>query len=187
MRFVMKKIKFFVFFTAVVICISPKISGQDLQAVIDIRLSEEDGKKLITARANESAGDSIGNPIPEIDLYFYVERSFSLLPIGDVFNTTDENGEATVEFPADLPGDSLGNVRIIVKIQDSDTYVNAEASKITNWGIPRVDDYSGNDRSLWAAGASAPITLLLLVNSLIAAAWGLIFYITFRIYRISKM
>jgi hypothetical protein len=184
----MNKIKSFIFLACLVVSFSLKIQAQDIPATIDIKLSEEDGKKYITATAYESPGDStLGNPIPEIDLYFYVERSFSFLPIGDVFNTTDENGEVTVEFPVDLPGDAAGNVRIIVKIQDSDTYMNTEISKTINWGIPLNPDKTGNGRSLWAAGANAPITLLLLVNGLIAAAWGLIFFIAFKIYKISKM
>ncbi|HLF34860.1 MAG TPA: hypothetical protein VI583_11515 [Cyclobacteriaceae bacterium] len=184
----MNTIKFCMFLACLAVFISLKAQAENIPATIEIKLSEEDGKKNITATAYESAGDSIsGNPIPEIDLYFYVERSFSLLPIGDVFNTTDENGEVTVEFPADLPGDTAGNVRIIVKIQDSDTYMNTEVAKTINWGIPLNSIKTGNGRSLWAAGANAPITLLLLVNSLIAAAWGLIFFILFKIYKISKM
>ena len=161
--------------------------SQDKQAIISLKFDQKNDKKFITATASESINDSIGNPIPDLDLYFYVERSFSLLPIGDIFNTTDENGEVTVEFPGDLPGDTLGNVKIIVKIQDSDDYANTEVSKVMKWGIPIELDHSENRRTLWAASANAPIPLLILVNGLIAAAWGIIFYILFRIYKISRM
>ena len=166
---------------------SAMVKAQDKNAIIDLICKEENGKKLIVATAREYEHDTIGKPIPELDLHFYVERSFSLLPIGGLFTTTDEKGEATVEFPGDLPGDTLGNVNIIVKIQESDIYANTETSKIVEWGIPIVLDHSQNRRTLWAAGANAPITLLILVNGLILAAWSLIIFILVKLYLISKM
>jgi len=156
-------------------------------AIIQLKFSEENSEKYITATLNEYRNDSIGESLEEIDLFFYVERTFSLLPIGDVFNTTDENGEVTIEFPADLPGDSVGNVKVIVKLEDAEDYSNTETSEIINWGIPTQIDVKKEQRSLWAAGANAPISLLLLTNTLIAVAWGIIFYILYRIYQISKI
>ena len=156
-------------------------------AIIQLKFSEENSKKYITAKLNDFSNDSIGDPLEEIDLFFYVERTFSLLPIGDVFNTTDENGEVMIEFPSDLPGDSIGNVKIIVKLEDAEDYPDTETSEIINWGIPSQIDFRKEKRSLWSAGANAPISLMLLTNILIVVAWGIIFYILFKIYQISKI
>ncbi len=165
------------------------ISGmcEDRKAFIKLDIWEEDGKRNITATAYDFEGDSIGAPIEGIDLYFFVQRTFSLLPIGDRFNTTDENGRVIVEFPSDLPGDRNGDVTVIVKIEEADDYSDTEVSKVVNWGIPQVIDQSESKRTLWAASANAPISLMILTNSLILIAWGLIFYIIFKIYHISKM
>jgi hypothetical protein len=161
--------------------------GQDRRAEIQLDFHEEEGKKLITATIIESFSDSLGNPVPDLDVYFYVERTFNPLPIGDIFNTTDEEGKVTIEFPADLPGDTLGNVNIIARIQESDEFEDTEVNRVINWGVPlELDDYS-NKRSLWAAGANAPIPLLILVNSLILIVWSIIFYMVYQLYRISKM
>ncbi len=70
--------------------------------VIQLEFSVEDSLKYITAQVNEYNLDSIGKSIGELDIYFYVQRTFSQLPIGDYFNTTDENGEVRIEFPYDL-------------------------------------------------------------------------------------
>jgi len=156
-------------------------------AIIRLKFSDEGSQKYITAQLNDFRNDSIGEPLEEIDLYFYVERTFSLLPIGDIFNTTDENGEVSIEFPPDLPGDSVGNVNVIVKLEDADEYSDTETSKIIKWGVPTHIDVGKEKRSLWSAGANAPISLLLLTNTLIAAAWGIIFYIMYRLYQISKI
>jgi len=161
--------------------------GQDKKAVIDLELKEDNGQKFITGKAYALENDSIGDPIEGIDLYFYVKRTFSLLPIGDRFNTTDENGEVTVEFPSDLPGDTTGNVQLIVKIADADDYADTSVTKVLNWGVPIVMDQNESKRTLWAAGANTPISLMILTNSLIVIVWGIIFYIFFKIYEISKI
>ncbi len=166
---------------------SSAVFAQDKKASIDLSFWEEDGKKYIIAKASNIDHDSIGDPIEEIDLYIYVERTFSLLPIGDRFTETDENGERKIEFPSDLPGDTTGLVNIIVKIEDADEYADTSFSKTINWGIPLIIDKSENKRALWAASASAPIYLLILTNSLILIVWGIIFYICVKIYHISKM
>ena len=155
--------------------------------VIQLRFSEEDSIKYITAQVNEYSSDSLGKPIAELDLYFFVQRTFSQLPIGDYFNTTNENGEVRIEYPYDLPGDSAGNVIIIARIEEDDRFEGAEVSKITNFGIPYYIDHRANKRSLTAASANAPISLLLLVNGIILAVWGIIIYIITQIYRINRV
>jgi len=164
-----------------------RVIGQDRTADINIEFHEDDEIKLITATIMETFGDSLGAPVPDLDVYFYVERTFNPLPIGDIFNTTDEEGKVTIEFPADLPGDSLGNVNLIVKIQESDEFADAEISRVINWGVPLEMDDRDSRRSLWAAGANAPIPLMILVNSLILIVWSIIIYMVYELYKISKM
>ena len=154
--------------------------------VIQLRFSEEDSIKYITAQVNEYSSDSLGKPIAELDLYFFVQRTFSQLPIGDYFNTTNENGEVRIEFPYDLSGDSAGNVTIIASIEEDDRFEGTEVSKVASFGIPVDYDIHGNRRTLAAAGANAPISLLILVNGIILAVWGIIIYIFTQIYRIRR-
>ena len=162
------------------------IYGQDSIEDADIALtfSEENDIKTITAIAT----DSTGLPIEELDVYFYVKRTFSLLPIGDVFNTTDENGEVIVEFPNDLPGDKDGNVIIIVKIIESDIYNDLSREAVKNWGIPAIQpDQLEEQRSLWAAAANAPITLVVTISGMILAIWFIIGYIILVLFQIGRI
>ena len=156
------------------------------RTVIQLRFSVEDTVKYVTAQVNESLDDSLGAPIPDIDLYLYVQRTFSRLPIGDYFNTTDETGQVTVEFPNDLPGDTAGNVVIIASMEEDDNFKAAEVSKVANFGVPVDIRPHESKRSLAAAGANAPISLLLLVNGLILVVWGIIIYIFTQIFKISR-
>jgi hypothetical protein len=153
---------------------------------IQLRFSVKDSVKYVTAQVNESLHDSIGAPIPNVDLYLYVQRTFSRLPIGEYFNTTDETGQVTVEFPNDLPGDTAGNVTIIASLEEDDNFKAAEVSKVANFAVPADIDPHENKRSLAAAGANAPISLLLLVNGLILVVWGILVYIFTQIFKIRR-
>lgn len=148
---------------------------------------DHDSLKIILAYVAEL--DSDGNKLPQehVVIKFFVDRPFSRLPIGELYNATNEEGEISVNFPLDLPGDSSGNVIIFVRIDDSDVYGNVEISENLAWGIPTQFSDETITRSLWASGANAPIFLLILVNGLIAVTWGVLFYIAYKVYQISKI
>ena len=159
--------------------------GQDdLQdAIVTLSFIDDGEAKIIQAKAT----DQDGSPIEDLELYFYVQRTFSLLPIGDFFNATDENGIVEIPFPEDLPGTAEGHVKIVVKILESDMYNDLTLEVIKNWGIPTLLDQFEEKRSLWAAAANAPITLVLGVSGMILAIWFIIGYIIFILYKIGKI
>ena len=157
--------------------------GSSEEAELSLSFTEKNDVKTIKVIAT----DKEGLPIEDLDLYFYVERTFSLLPIGDVFNTTDENGIVEVEFPSDLSGDSEGKVAIVVKILESDIYKDQSIEMTKKWGVPVQLDESQEKRSLWAAAANAPISLIIVVSSMIIAVWYIIFYIVYSLYKISEI
>ena len=162
------------------------VYGQDEMedAIISLSFSEDNDTKMVITKAV----DQSGIPIEDLELYYYVKRTFSLLPIGDPFNSTDENGIIEVKFPNDLPGDTEGNVIIVVKILESDLYNDQTLEVSKNWGIPTVlEDPKVEKRSLWAAAANAPISLIVIVSSMILAVWYIIFYIIFKLYKISRI
>lgn len=162
------------------------VYGQDSMedAILTVSFSEDNDTKIITTKA----ADQSGMPIEDLELYYFVKRTFSLLPIGDPFNSTDENGIIEVKFPNDLPGDTEGNVIIVVKILESDLYNDQTLEVSKNWGIPTVtEDPKAEKRSLWAAAANAPISLIVIVSSMIIAVWYIIFYIIFKLYKISRI
>ncbi|WP_370477778.1 hypothetical protein [Tamlana flava] len=163
------------------------ILGQDNdimeEAKIELTFEEDVDSKIIIA----SATDMNKEPIEDLELYFYVKRSFNNLPIGDIFNSTDETGMVKIEFPNDLPGDSEGNVTIIVKLMDSDIYNDQSIETVKKWGIPEFSpDQLEEKRSLWAAAANAPIPLILIISALIFSIWFIIFYIIYIFYKINK-
>ncbi|UCD62140.1 MAG: hypothetical protein JSV59_06130 [Flavobacteriaceae bacterium] len=170
--------------TFILLAITISYGQDDLQdAIVTLSFIDNNEAKIIQAKAT----DQDGSPIEDLELYFYVQRTFSLLPIGDFFNTTDENGIVEIPFPEDLPGDMEGHVKIIVKILESDNYNDLTLETIKNWGVPTPVDQFEEKRSLWAAAANAPITLVISTCVMILAIWFIIGYIIFILYKISKI
>jgi hypothetical protein len=161
------------------------ISIEDVN--LDVRYAMVDSVGQIHVHVSET--DSTGNKIPQedVEIKFLVVRPLSPLPIGDDYNTTDEKGNASMEFPNDLPGDNEGHLKILVRIVENDQYGSVEVSEIKKWGIPTFVNDKTIKRSLWASGANAPISLLLFINAMIAGVWGMIFYIIFKIFKIKKI
>ena len=170
-----------------IVCLNTSFMyGQDSMedASITVTFSEEDGVKTLIAAAT----DQEGLPIEDLELYFYVKRTFSLLPIGDPFNSTDENGIIEMVFANDLPGDTEGNLEIVIKLFESDLYNDQTVEVTKDWGVPIViEDPKSEKRSLWSAAANAPLTLIVLITSMIAAVWYIICYIIFTLFKISRI
>jgi len=163
-------------------------SQDDMKTVkIQLRFFEKDQKRMVEAKVNLVSADQPGDPVADIEVKFYVERTFSLLPFGGSFTTTDENGLVEAEFPEDLPGDSAGYVHVIAKITEAEGYEDTETDQTLQWGVPTHLEDATHKRSIWAAAANAPITLLILVNSMIFVVWAIMFYIAYRLYKVSKM
>ncbi len=159
--------------------------GQDERqdAIVTLSFLEEEDSKTIQAKATDQGGV----PIEDLEVYFYVQRTFSLLPIGGFFNITDENGIVEVTFPDDLPGDTEGYVTIVLKVMDSDLYNDLTIERVKNWGVPTKTDQFEEKRTLWSAGANAPITLVIGTLGMILAVWYIIGHNIVTLIKISKV
>nr|MBK9650408.1 hypothetical protein [Bacteroidota bacterium] len=138
-------------------------------------------KAVITS--SDTSGTS---KIKDVEVKFYAKKSFGLLPLGEEGATTDDNGEVTIDFPADLPGDEQGNVQVLARVEDNDDLGELEATGDTKWGIPPTKDLSFQKRALWATGANAPLPLVISITAMVAGVWGVIAYIVLLLFKIPK-
>ena len=136
-----------------------------------------------------AAPDSVGNliPVEEVSTRVYVKRLFGPLPISDDSESTDEEGLLNIEFPSEILGDENGNVTIITKVSDHDEFGNLEFRKSAPWGIPLKLDKSEENKALWLSSSNTPRVLVGIVNTMLAGVLGVIVYILFQLYRISKL
>ena len=120
--------------------------------------------------------------VPETDLGVFVKRMFSSLKLGE--GKTDEAGEASIEIPNNLPGDALGNITLLAKIDENEVYGNLEAAITKPWGIPISDELKALPRALW--GTLPPLWMPITFLILMTAVWGHYIVIIFELFRLRK-
>ena len=128
-------------------------------------------------------------PIKDADVKIMIKRLGGNLTVGDEATyTTDSSGTVTAEFKRDsIPGDANGNIVLIAKVEDNDTYGNLSVEKTAKWGALLTYDSTFNDRSLFGTRDKAPIWLLLMAYLIIGIVWGTLAYLVFQIFKIKKL
>jgi len=151
-------------------------------AKIEITFSEIDSTKIISAEAYETdPSDSKRIPLDGIDLSFYIPGSFSLYRIGE---GELKDGVCNVDFPVTLPGDSMGNLTIIARIEESDDYGFVEGSAKKDWGMVGENFVPEERRGL--GDTDAPLWMVYTLIVLMSAVWIHYIYVFVVIYLIKK-
>lgn len=151
------------------------------RARLEILPVKEDS--LLTAKVKLiDIGTGTEIPVPETALGIFVHRSFNPLKVGE--GTTDENGEATIEVPANLPGDAKGNITLMAKLDESEIYGNMETSVNQPWGIPVSDQLHELPRALWSS--HPPYWMMATFIILMTTVWGHYLVIIVQLFRLRK-
>lgn len=134
---------------------------------LEMVLTKVDSIKTITVNAfvNENGTEK---PVSGEAVKVYVPRMFSFLLISEL--TIDEAGTASVEFPSGLPGDKEGNVILIAKFEENQTFGNVEKRKTLKWGLPTDYSVPVTHRALWTK--TAPKWMIYTLSVLLAGVWG---------------
>jgi hypothetical protein len=126
--------------------------------------------------------DGAGNPVKDATVGIFVKRLIQPQKLGE--GTTDENGEAVVEFPNGIPGDEKGNLTIIGRVDENETYGNLEASSVQPWGVAVSNKSVEQPRALWSS--HPPLWMLITFIVLMAAVWGHYIVIVYELFRLRK-
>jgi hypothetical protein len=125
-------------------------------------------------------------PVKGVEVHLYAKRLYTLLPVDKVV-ATDENGEASFNFPMDLPGDKNNTITVIAKVEKNETYGNVETLAEVKWGVvSKSESYNWSNRSLSASREKAPMFLVVASTLIILVIWGTILFIIFQLVRIKK-
>lgn len=111
----------------------------------------------------------------------YVPRLFSLLKIGEI--SLDDEGKASFEFPNGIVGDTLGNLKIIAKIEENDKYGFVQGTNSINWGVPK-QYYKAEvpSRELWTP--IAPLWMIITLIIMLAGVWAHYVYAVWELFMI---
>jgi hypothetical protein len=162
-----------------------EIAMTDAAFVMQLEEADSARQVVISLQTKDAEGNMI--PVAEVDVRLYVQRLFGLLPLSADPETTDENGDITVEFPAGIPGDTAGNLIIVAKVEDHELFGNLEFRRKINWGVPLIIDPNKHVRELWSSRANAPFYLIFIVNAMLIGIWGVIAYIVYQVFLIKKL
>jgi hypothetical protein len=146
---------------------------------LEMVLTEIDSIKTITVNAFVKENGT-EKPVSGEAVKIYVPRMFSLLPISEL--TLDEAGTASVEFPSDLPGDSLGILTVIAKFEENQTFGNVEKQSTLQWGVPTKYSAPKFHRALWTK--TAPKWMIYTLSILLTGVWGHYLFAVISLIRI---
>ncbi len=152
------------------------------QAEILAKLKVKDSLNFIEAQLIETAS---GNPVEGESLTIQVQRLFGPLVLGEEFNETDEEGSISVPIEEGIPGID-GNLTLEVVLNDHDDFGTVKAIIEAPIGKLIVDESTFDQRTMWSPRNKTPIFLLIFPNLLIVGIWGLIIYLIFNLFKISK-
>jgi hypothetical protein len=176
------------------IIVGAKFAGNDKFEAIEDQVSVKDLNFKLTPNVEDSvktitimayAISDKGTPIPLADaaVMLYVQRMFSPLKIGE--GKLDSTGVCVIDFPAGLPGDSAGNLKVIARIEENETYGNIQADTLIKWGVPSVHVVPGSYKALWSQVAPTWMVQTLII--LLGGVWGHYAYAVYKIFKIRRM
>ncbi len=148
---------------------------------LEMSFFQKEGEKMVSLKALEAGINNQWTPVDNLDVMLYVPRTFSLLKVGKV---TIANGSATLEFPTTVPGNQLGYLTLLAKVEDNEVYGNVEASGTINWGKPLPPEKI-IIRGL--GDTNAPLWMVYTLIVLLSLVWFHYMYVIFTVFRIRHL
>jgi hypothetical protein len=155
-----------------------KDQGTFKEANLSVTVNPSDTNRVVTVTATEKGKDGKEKPIANATINFYVQRLFGTMPAAeDKTATTDETGSGTFILARDIKGDTAGNITIVAKIEDNESYGNVDAKVSAHLGLKLGLDKDPFPRALWEPKAPAPLIITLsLIFSCIWCIYLTLFY-----------
>lgn len=154
-----------------------------MDAWLELEFFEEDGERFIRYSGYYTAPDGAVTPIADQDVYLYTPRMFSMMKFEDGW--LESEGEAVIEFPSGLIGDTLGNIEIVAQIEDHPDFSYVEASGSVDWAIAKHSEQAeGPSRELWTP--IAPLWMIVTLIILLVGVWSHYFYAVYQLYMIRR-
>jgi hypothetical protein len=161
--------------------IEDQVSVKDLTFKFTVNGQDSIKSFMFNAYELNAKGEQV--PLKEVAVILYVQRMFSPLKIGEA--TLDSTGFCTIEFPAGLPGDTVGNLRVIARIEENETYGNIQADTNLKWGIPTLHRVPESYKALWSQVAPTWMVQTLII--LLGGVWGHYAYAVYKMVKIRRI
>lgn len=149
---------------------------------VDVKLSLNKEKNTIEALITEVKPEET-KPITGARVKVYAVRYFGQTLI-DEEKTTNNDGIVSFMAPSDLPGDSIGNVEVVLKLTDEDAFGEVSKSAVLKVGEPTITKSLIEQRAMWGTVQKAPYWILFTYGIGVLVAWSIIFFIFLQLRNI---
>jgi mono/diheme cytochrome c family protein len=131
------------------------------------------------AQITDSTG-GVSKPLTNVKVKLFVKRTFGNLPVAN--STTNEQGIAFFEIPADIPGNPEGLITLIAQTEGNSKQLKGTLDE--KLGVATTPKLLLNERSWWNIGKMAPIWLIVLYTSGLAAVGAVMLYVAMQLRKI---
>lgn len=166
---------------------TPSGKGGFTGKMVELTLNYNKETNKATILANEVTKDNQKVPAKGVELLLFAKRYFGNMQIGDP-KMTNEKGEATFDFPADLPQDLKGGVDLLAMVNDKSGSISPSKAEI-RLDIGTLNNHPSllDTRAMWTTRDKAPIWLILAYSIAVIVVWAFILYIVFSVLKMRKL
>lgn len=148
---------------------------------IKISMDFDANRKIVVLKVRGLSADKQIIKIANVQVKLMVKRYFGNYQLGE--STTNENGFASISFPDDLPGDSVGNLQLIARINDAGLG-EIEKDTLLKIGISSIHENLLDKRAMWNINSKAPFWVIFSYTGVVLLVWGTIFFILLELRKI---
>lgn len=146
--------------------------------LVKINLVYDSIKSVVNVQVTASEKNAVVT-LKDAEIILFVSRTFGKIQIDKALRT-DNEGRATFNFAKDMPGDKLGNLELVVKVND-EVYGEIESKSTLKIGVPTNRPSLTEKRAMWNVMAKAPIWLLSIYT---LAVISFIIFLSFLLYKL---
>lgn len=149
---------------------------------IKLDMDQASNKIKVAVVANETAGVVL---LKDAEINMFVSRYFGKLQIGKTMRT-DSVGCAMFDFPKDLPGDSAGNLEVVINVND-EVYGEIESISKMQIGVPTDKPSLTEKRAIWNVLKLAPWWIIITYTTILLGVGFVILLIIKNLIKIKKL
>ena len=166
---------------------SPALQPAIVERNIKLNMYCDYKRKKIYTCCSEITKDNKTVPVDNAEIQLLVGRYFGNMPAAASI-ITNHNGEATFDFPQNIPGNRYGIIHLISRVND-ETGLLGDAQAGIDAGIGlRIHPVSLTaQRAMWNIRSKSPVWLMLSYVIGVVVVWGLILYIAVSIAKIRNL
>jgi len=151
------------------------------KAELKIQIDSDNEKILVKVTTRNEEGVSI--PMAGIKVNFFIQRYFGNLKFNS--SKTNNNGEISIPFPLDIPGNETGQATLIVSL-DGELKNISTTMENANICAPTQPINIFEKRIMWSENHRTQWWIILTYLGVVIGVWSTIFYVVFQISRIPK-